>query len=837
MTSTYSLANLPRRVKEDGERDANRYENLVLALSRRAERIVREHGERLQQFWADAADAYGRVAAAAKEGRLVDDAKAYATDAAQRGALMLDILRERADRDAAHEAAGTPPVLIYDYDVILDGKTLSRPCNKALLRILPPEGVEVDERKRPFMIVEPRSGLGAGIGGFRPDSQVGVALHNGHPVYFVVFRQHPEPGQTLADVMHAEAEFVAEISRLHPEAPKSVVVGNCQGGWATMIMAACNPEITGPIVINGAPISTWSGKLGENAMRYNGGMMGGGLPALLLSDLGDGEYDGAYMVSGFEMANPGRNYFGKYYDVFAAPEKQRKSFLEFEKWWGAYQFLNEQEMHWIVEELFIGNKLARGEARLERGVAIDLKGIRSPIVVFASFGDDITPPQQALNWILDTYADEEEIKVRGQRIVYMVHDKVGHLGIFVSSSIAKKEHAEVTSTVEAIEALPPGLYEMTIDNVSGEGVHAHFTVSLHERTFADILAYDDGRDDERDFAAVERFSKFATEFYDIFQRPLVQPLVTQQSAEFLRKLHPSRVSRAMFGDVNPFMNGVPGQAAKALAERKPADSANPFLFMEKVAASSIEFGLDIWRDWRDAFYEMAFLNIYGAPVNVRFGEPYAFKRTLPDPKTLRFLPQVQTVLLGAGRGGFEEAVIRMLILLAEAQAAIGRDRLEVSAEVLSHDEPFASLPPERRTALIQEQSIIVEFEPELAVKTLPDLLPKPEDRKRAVELVRFIAGRIAEMEPKTIQALETFHRILRLPPLALTAPTKDPLKTSTAAASDDLVQVVTDATAPAAEAPKSEAVFGPQSQKKPRRRSPRSARAQDKRNMWGTSRS
>lgn len=138
MTSTYSLANLPRRVKEDGERDANRYENLVLALSRRAERIVREHGERLQQFWADAADAYGRVAAAAKEGRLVDDAKAYATDAAQRGALMLDILRERADRDAAHEAAGTPPVLIYDYDVILDGKTLSRPCNKALLKSFRP---------------------------------------------------------------------------------------------------------------------------------------------------------------------------------------------------------------------------------------------------------------------------------------------------------------------------------------------------------------------------------------------------------------------------------------------------------------------------------------------------------------------------------------------------------------------------------------------------------------------------------------------------------------------------------------------------------------------------
>jgi hypothetical protein len=59
--------------------------------------------------------------------------------------------------------------------------------------------------------------------------------------------------------------------------------------------------------------------------------------------------------------------------------------------------------------------------------------------------------------------------------------------------------------------------------------------------------------------------------------------------------------------------------------------------------------------------------------------------------------------------------------------------------------------------------------------------PNPRIGGGRVELVRFIAGPVAEMEPKTIQALETFHRILRLPPLALTAPTKDPVKTSTAA--------------------------------------------------------
>ena len=84
--------------------------------------------------------------------------------------------------------------------------------------------------KRPYMIVDPRAGHGAGIGGFKPDSQVGVALHDGHPVYFVVFRPHPEPGQTLADVMRAKAEFVAEIARRHPQSPKPIIVGNCQGG-------------------------------------------------------------------------------------------------------------------------------------------------------------------------------------------------------------------------------------------------------------------------------------------------------------------------------------------------------------------------------------------------------------------------------------------------------------------------------------------------------------------------------------------------------------------------------------------------------------------------------
>jgi hypothetical protein len=775
MSQTYSLVNASDRAAKAGVTAAHQYEQILFALSRRAEHAARENGRRMRELWTEVTEVWRGFAASQTTGQLTDAAQAYAADAAQRSALTLDILRERADQDAAHEQAGTPPVLIYDHEVILDGKTLPRPTNKVLLKIISPAGIEIKDWKRPYMIVDPRAGHGAGIGGFKTDSQVGVALRDGHPVYFVVFRPHPEPGQTLADVMRSEAAFVAEIRRLHPNAPKPVIVGNCQAGWSTLILAAANPEISGPLVINGAPVAYWSGRLGENPMRYNGGLLGGAVAAQFFSDLGDGQFDGAHLVTNFEQLNPSRNYFGKYYDLFAAPERGRARFLEFEKWWGGFHFMNEQEIVWIVQNLFVGNKLARREAEIEPGRPIDLKAIRSPIIVFASWGDNITPPQQALNWIVDTYADEQEIKIRGQRIIYMVHDKVGHLGIFVSSAIAKREHSQVTSTLKTIEALAPGLYEMTIDQHIGEGADAHFLVSFHERKMADILAIDENdRSDEKDFAAVQRLSQFGGELYALSLQPFVQASVTEETAKWMRALHPNRLSRTVFASANPVMGAVRRTAEKAAVERKPVSADNPFLAMEKLWAKSTEAMLDVYRDWRDALYETTFLGVYGSPAMIEIGEPFAFTRTLKDPKALRFLPEVQATLLGVDRGGFPEAVIRMLILMAEARTTVRHDRLERSAKVLSTDEPFASLGPEKRASIIHEQSVIVEFEPDIAIASLPKLLVDPEERRKAVEVVEYIAGAIEEMESGTIRMVQRFRATLGLPALTLSAPEINP---------------------------------------------------------------
>jgi pimeloyl-ACP methyl ester carboxylesterase len=301
------------------------------------------------------------------------DASAYWLDSWQRSVLFWDTLRQRGNNWVEHEKAGKPPLLAFDWKMVADARTFDRPVNYALVQIIPPEGIKTDPDLRPFVIIDPRAGHGPGIGGFKQDSQVGVALRAGHPVYFVIFFPEPMPGQTLADVSRAEAEFLRIVGRRHAKTSKPVLFGNCQGGWASMLVGAVEPDLVGPIVINGAPMSYWAGNDGENPMRYAGGILGGLWPALLTSDLGAGTFDGAYLVENFEYLNPANTYFNKYYTLFSKIDTEPERFLEFERWWGGFFLMNRQEIKWIVENLFVGNNLADGDAEWSEGRAFDLR--------------------------------------------------------------------------------------------------------------------------------------------------------------------------------------------------------------------------------------------------------------------------------------------------------------------------------------------------------------------------------------------------------------------------------------------------------------------------------
>ena len=186
---------------------------------------------------------------------LFGSASEYATDAAQRWVLFLDVLRQRGNAYHEHAAQTAPNVLEFKCELLVDGRKLDRPVNYALVRIVPPAGVEIQQTARPFVIFDPRAGHGPGIGGFKADSEIGMAMRAGHPCYFVGFLPEPMPGQTIEDVARAEAVFLDEVIKRHPQADgKPCVIGNCQAGWAVMMLAAVRPELFGPIIIAGSPL-------------------------------------------------------------------------------------------------------------------------------------------------------------------------------------------------------------------------------------------------------------------------------------------------------------------------------------------------------------------------------------------------------------------------------------------------------------------------------------------------------------------------------------------------------------------------------------------------------
>ena len=330
-------------------------------------------------------------------------------------------------------------------------------------------------------------------------------------------------------------------------------------------------------------------------------------------------------------------------------------------------------MQWIADNLFVGNKLSTGEIRTSDGVRIDLRNIKSPIVCFCSWGDDITPPQQALDWILDLYDDVSEIVANGQTIVYSLHHSIGHLGIFVSGKVAAKEHREFVSCMEMIEATPPGLYEAVISDVGEDTanrdlVDGKYLFRLEQRTLDDIRAFGvNSPEDDKRFATVARLSEINLGLYRTFAEPWVRASVTEPMAEAMRAMHPNRLRFELFSDRNPFMSAIKPLAEQVRANRKPVSADNPLLAAEKQASSWITAALENWGEMRDTMTEAFFLTTYGSPLlqaMVGLGAPGDETPHRIERDLVREAAAAE-LRVGLDRkfeeGGVEEAVLRALI--------------------------------------------------------------------------------------------------------------------------------------------------------------------------------
>ena len=408
-------------------------------------------------------------------------------------------------------------------------------------------------------------------------------------------------------------------------------------------------------------------------------------------------------------------------------------------------------MEWIAQNLFVGNKLSAGEIESPDGRhRVDLRNIREPIVVFASWGDNITPPQQALDWIPDLYRSVDEIRANEQTIVYCLHEKIGHLGIFVSASVVRRETAELACALDMIETLPPGLYEALIEDTRPdmpglELVAGRYLIKFVPRTIDDILALDDGRDDERAFEVAKRVSEINQGLYDTFASPVVKSMSNEWTARAIRALNPARLERYLFSDLNPWMQWVKAVAETVRENRRPATADNPFVRLEHQAAERIEQSLDAFRDIRDDMFERAFKAIYESPWlaaavglggrSVRRRGPKSATWEHEELKRLKRLMAESHIEEGTAL----DAWVRMLVYVGREEPVFDERPYNLVRRIIAELAPEARPSLGELKAAVKRQVFVLALDEERAVAALPTLLPDGRERLRAVEAARLVA--------------------------------------------------------------------------------------------------
>jgi hypothetical protein len=500
-------------------------------------------------------------------------------------------------------------------------------------------------------------------------------------------------------------------------------------------------------------------------MRYSGGLLGGSWLTALTSDMGGGKFDGGWLVQNFENQNPANTLWSKQYNVYSKVDTEAPRYLEFERWWGGHVNLNAEEIQFIVDELFIGNNLAAGRIKMSDGTAVDLRNIRTPIVVFCSKGDNITPPQQALGWILDLYDDVDEIRSFGQTIVYTVHETVGHLGIFVSGGVAKKEHNEFSSNIDLIDMLPPGLYEATFERKSGETSNVHlvsgeWVMRCEQRTLDDVRAMGgNSPEDERRFATAARVSEINLSLYRAFVQPMVKAFVTPSVADWLKRWHPVRTSYEAFTDANPFMPVLAKAAAKVQEQRKPAAKDNPFIAAQEKVSEQIVRSLDAWRETQEKLSEQMFLAIYGMPalqaavgVNPDAGRPRRPGKSLLHRELID--KRVAELKSRINKGGLQEGTIRGLIYVGLARGFVDERGVAALRRVRLTEEG-SRMTLAQFKAMAREQFFLLQLEPEATLAAIPKLLPADlAERRKGLAAIRNVLSSGGEIAGEAAERLK-----------------------------------------------------------------------------------
>jgi hypothetical protein len=276
---------------------------------------------------------------------------------------------------------------------------------------------------------------------------------------------------------------------------------------------------------------------------------------------------------------------------------------------------------------------------------------------------------------------------------------------------------------------------MELEETSGKGKDRYLS-SFREVRLEDMRNLNRlERRDEKPFEVVAEVSQLNEKAYSLFGRPIVKSLVNEKTAELGRNLHPLRVQRWFFSDINPIMWPVGMMASKAEAERKPATNDNPFRRIEEMGSEMITASWNLYRDLRDATSESTFFRIYGSMIALGVSgdvKPAGHVEEKPDP---REMPFAKEALAQIEKGGYPEALARIGALLGQYAGPIPLHRLAMTDEFIKSDKVLSKISEDEARRLRSEAGVMVLLEPERTLNALPALMGKKEDRERVLEIM------------------------------------------------------------------------------------------------------
>ncbi|MEZ5776471.1 MAG: alpha/beta fold hydrolase [Hyphomicrobiaceae bacterium] len=277
-----------------------------------------------------------------------------------------------------------------------------------------------DDRTLPVLVDAPYAGHSSTIADYaKGQSLVETLLANGLTRVFVTDWKGATAGMRDFDIDKYLAELNVVVDDLGGRAH---LVGICQGGWMSAMLACRFPGKVASLVLAGAPIDTDAGDGPIKRLAHS-------LPMSAFEEMvlaGGGRMPGRFMLAGWKNMHPGEQYVGKFIDLYEHIEDRNyiRRTETFERWYESPLDLPGRYYLQAIGELFRENRFARGKF-VALGETLTLRSLTCPLFLLAGEADDITPKEQV-------FATERLAATPAERIEKRLVPG-GHIGLFMGS--------------------------------------------------------------------------------------------------------------------------------------------------------------------------------------------------------------------------------------------------------------------------------------------------------------------------------------------------------------------------------------------------------------------